>query len=175
MLLRCWQYWSWPLTPPALTKFNVEIVVCSYVQRFRSPFAKKFEIFRSHAHVQICRQGVRSSNSATSPWYPTSIEIRADCIHEGGSQQRPKSIAKLVFMFLTKNYQLGRIKQRCICLVQKILAQKLRKIRIPHIQLICTIQTSWGWSFTGQNKKSSLQLKSGLLRLSTAEGGGTFQ
>ena len=69
----------------------------SYVQRFRSPLTKKFEIFRSHANVQICCQRIRPSNSTTSSWYPTSLKIRTNCFHEGWSQQRSKSITQWVF------------------------------------------------------------------------------
>ena len=46
MLLRCWQYWCWHLTPPALTKFNVRKYIIQLCSTFSISFLREIWNFQ---------------------------------------------------------------------------------------------------------------------------------
>ena len=122
--------------------------------RFRSPLATHTQIFRSDSHVQISGSRFCTADVTATPRHPPAGEIRADSFHEGGSQQRPKFIARIVQDIFYSEYSLGskRIKTHWHCskaLNPKIMARK-NTIFLICLHLIQKVKLIYSWGGSGR-------------------------
>jgi hypothetical protein len=122
--------------------------------RFRSPLATHPQIFRSDSHVQISGSRFCIADVTATPGHPPAREIRADSFHEGGSQQRPKFIARIVQNIFYSEYSLGlkRIKTHWHCskaLNPKTMARKNTIFSIC-LHLIPKVKLIFFWGGSGK-------------------------
>ena len=96
MLFRLWLSWYLLPTPLILTKYSVNLLIYSYVQRIRLAVAKKPEILRSNANVQKRSERICTPYQTIPARHPITIKIRSNSVHESRYEQRSKFITKRV-------------------------------------------------------------------------------